>query len=327
MFAIKDGVNMAVKIIGAGKALPEKKVLNDELPQELGTSDEWIRSHTGIGSRYICGEGENSATLGTKAALQALLNAQANGSTVKAEDIDLIVCSTATAKNWSFPSNACLIQRGTGSANAAVFDLSAACSGFIYSLQVGRSMLNQMNWKHALIVGSEMLSKIVNWSDRSSCILFGDGAGAVVLERTDDGKDAFGSFVLGADGNGADVLYLDPGDLKLRMEGHAVYNFAVGKMVEIIKTVMEKDNLSVDDVDLFVCHQANQRIIHAAAKRLNYPLEKFPILLGEYANTSSASIPISLVDLAERGILKYGMKILLAGFGAGLTWGGCSLTW
>ena len=327
LFVIKYGVNMAVKIIGAGKALPEKKVLNDELPQELGTSDEWIRSHTGIGGRYICGEDENSATLGTKAALQALLNAQANGSNVKAEDIDLIVCSTATAVHWSFPSNACLIQRGLGASKAAVFDLTAACSGFIYAMQVGRSMLNQMNWKHALIVGSEMLSKIVDWSDRSSCILFGDGAGSVVLERTDDGKDTFGSFILGADGNGADVLYLDSEKLKIRMEGHAVYNFAVSKMVEIIQTLMEKDKLTIDDVDLFVCHQANERIIRAAAKRLNYPMEKFPILLEEYANTSSASIPISLVDLAERGILKHGMKILLAGFGAGLTWGGCSLTW
>lgn len=318
---------MSVKIIGAGKALPEKKILNNELPEELDTSDEWIRSHTGIGSRYVCGEGENSALLGIKACRQALSDAQKKGHSVKAEDIDLIVCSTATAVHWSFPSNACLIQGELGSAKAAVFDLSAACSGFIYALQVGRSMLNQMNWKYALVVGTEMLSKIVDWNDRGSCILFGDGSGAVVLERTEEENDYFGSFVLGADGKGADVLYLGSDDLKLHMEGRAVYNFAVGKMVEIIQTVMEKDKLTVDDVDLFICHQANERIIHAAAKRLNYPLEKFPVLLEEYANTSSASIPISIVDLAERGILKPGMKILLAGFGAGLTWGGCSLTW
>lgn len=318
---------MPVKIIGAGKALPQKKVLNSELPEELDTSDEWIRSHTGIGSRYICSEGEDSASLGSKAAKAALENAAKSGFEINARDIDLIVCSTAAAVHWSFPSNACLIQKEIGAGNAAVFDLSAACSGFIYGLQTGRSLMMQMNWKHALIIGTENLSRITDWSDRSSCILFGDGAGAVVLKNSENEKETFGSFILGADGNGADVLFLGSKDLHIHMDGHAVYNFAVAKMVEIIQTIMKKDNLSIDNVDLIICHQANERIIQAAAKRLNYPLEKFPVLLDEYANTSSASIPIALVDLAEKDILKHGMKIILAGFGAGLTWGGCSLTW
>ncbi|NLK45207.1 MAG: ketoacyl-ACP synthase III [Treponema sp.] len=318
---------MSVKIIGVGKALPRKKILNSELPEELNTSDEWIRSHTGIGSRYICSENENSAVLGVKAAEAALANAKSNGFFVNSEQIDLIVCSTAVPVHWGFPSNACLIQQSLCADNAAGFDVSAACSGFIYGLQTGRALLNQMNWKYALVIGTEELSRIVNWKDRSSCILFGDGAGAVLLENSEENTEHFGSFVLGTDGKGAEVLYLGTDDILIHMDGHAVYNFAVKKMVEIIQTLMEKDNLSIDDIDLIICHQANERIIQAAAKRLNYPLEKFPILIEEYANTSSASIPISLTDLSENGILKHGMKILLAGFGAGLTWGGCSLTW
>lgn len=318
---------MPVRIVGIGKGLPKKVVKNDELPKELDTSDEWIRSHTGIGQRYICENGENGTSLGVQAIKNAFLDCQAKGETILAENIDLIVCATAAADNWGFPSNACLIQKELGAKNAAAFDLTAACSGFIYGLQTANALLNQMNWKTAIVVGTEHLSKIADWNDRSSCVLFGDGAGAAILQRTENAEDAFGSFVLGADGNGAEYLYIDPKELLLKMDGRAVYNFAVGKMAEIIKTLMEKDNLSIDDIDMIVCHQANERIIQAAAKRLGYPMEKFALTIEQYANTSSASIPIALCDLQEKGKIKKGDKLLLAGFGAGLTWGGCTLTW
>ena len=198
---------MPVRIVGIGKGLPKKVVKNDELPKELDTSDEWIRSHTGIGQRYICenGEnGENGTSLGVQAIKNAFLDCQAKGETILAENIDLIVCATAAADNWGFPSNACLIQKELGAKNAAAFDLTAACSGFIYGLQTANALLNQMNWKTAIVVGTEHLSKIADWNDRSSCVLFGDGAGAAILQRTENAKDAFGSFVLGADGDGAE---------------------------------------------------------------------------------------------------------------------------
>lgn len=318
---------MPIRIAGIGKGLPKKVVKNDELPKELETSDEWIRSHTGIGQRYICEEGENGTSLGVAATKNAFADCAAKGVTVLPENIDLIVCATAAADHWGFPSNACLIQKELGAKNAAAFDLTAACSGFIYGLQTASALLNQMNWSTALVVGTEQLSKIADWNDRSSCVLFGDGAGAAILQRSAEGEEAFGSFVLGADGNGGEYLYIDPKEYLLKMDGRAVYNFAVGKMAEIIKTLMEKDSLSIDDVDMIVCHQANERIIQAAAKRLGYPMEKFAVTIEQYANTSSASIPIALCDLQEKGKIKKGDKLLLAGFGAGLTWGGCTLTW
>lgn len=319
---------MSIHIRSIGKALPQKRVSNEQLPASLETSDEWIRSHTGIGSRYLCAENESSSSLGALAAKNAIERANQNGDAVAIEEIGLIVCATASADYWSFPSNACLIQKALGAVNACAFDLSAACSGFIYGLQTARCIMKQMNYKYALVIGAEALSRITDWSDRSTCVLFGDGAGCALLENKNDGApDCFGSFELGADGTGDEALYLDKEKRTICMDGRAVYNFAVGKMTEIIKNLMQKDNLTIDDVDLIVCHQANERIIQAAAKRLGYPMDKFAVTLTEYANTSSSSIPIALADLVENGKLKKGMKILTAGFGAGLTWGGCTLTW
>lgn len=319
---------MPVQIVGIGKALPTKRVANDDLPASLETSDEWIRSHTGIGSRYICNEDETSATLGIKACKAAIANAQAHGSSIKEEDVCLVVSATTAPEYWGFPSNACLIQNALNAKGAAAFDLSAACSGFIYSLQTAYSLMKQMNYKNAVVVGSESLSKITDWNDRGTCVLFGDGAGAVILENVENAEeDCIGTTILGADGSGAEFLYLGKDDLHIHMDGRGVYNFAVSKMTEIIKTLMEKDSLGIEDVDLFVCHQANERIIQAAAKRLGYDMDKFVVTLDEYANTSSSSIPIALADLEEKGKLKKGMRLILAGFGAGLTWGGCVVKW
>lgn len=320
---------MAVKILGIGKALPPKRVSNDDLATKLDTSDEWIRSHSGIGARYISeSKDETSADLGAQACVAALENAKKHGTEVATADIDLIICSTSGAAHWSFPSNACLIQKTLGCEKAAAFDVAAACSGFIYAMSIATSLMKSNGYKKALIVGAEKLSRICDWEDRATCVLFGDGAGAMVLEN--DGtneEDSMKSFILGSDGNGAEHLYLDPESLVIKMNGQAVYFFAVAKMAEIMKTLMEKENLTYDDVDLFVCHQANERIISSAAKRLKLPMDKFPLSIGEYANTSSASIPILLSCLEEEGKLKKGMKLLLAGFGAGLTWGGCSIVW
>lgn len=319
----------AVKIIGIGKALPPNRVTNDDLSKKMDTNDEWIRSHTGIGSRYISEDPEEtSADLGTKACQAAMDYANANGKSVKPEEIDLVICSTSAAAHWSFPSNACLIQKNLGLANACAFDVAAACAGFMYALSVATSLMKANGYRKALIVGAEKLSRICDWNDRSTCVLFGDGAGAMVLELDEnETEDSAKTFILGADGNGAEHLYLDPKEQVIKMNGQAVYFFAVAKMAEIMKTLMEKENLTVDDVDMFVCHQANERIISSAAKRLKMPLEKFPLTIGEYGNTSSASIPILLADMVENGKLKKGMKLLLAGFGAGLTWGGCSIVW
>ncbi len=308
---------MAVIVKSTGKALPKRKVKNDELPKELETNDEWIASHTGIRSRYIAGEGESCAALGAEACRSAL---KAAG--IAASDVGLIICATATPDNSGFPSAACVIQAALGAANAVCFDVTAACSGFLYAMDIATSMMERSGYKYALIVGAEVLSRICDWKDRTSCILFGDGAGAAVLERCDATEGAgIGSFVSGSDGTGGNALYVDKSGV-MKMDGHAIYTFAVKIITEIIKELMEKENLRPEDVDYFVCHQANERILSAAAKRLELDFSKFFITLDEYGNTSSASIPLTLADMDSQGLLKRGTTIVTAAFGAGLTWAG-----
>lgn len=321
---------MAVIVKSTGKALPKRKVTNSELPKELDTNDEWIVSHTGIRSRYIAGEGETCAGLGAEACQSAL---KAAG--IGAADVDLIICATATPDNSGFPSVACVIQAALGAVNAVCFDVTAACSGFLYAMDIASSMMERSGYKYALIVGAEVLSRICDWKDRTSCILFGDGAGAAVLERCEDGKDSgaagtccgdlrkigIGAFVSGSDGTGGNALYVDKSGI-MKMDGHAIYTFAVKIITEIIKELMEKENLRPEDVDYFVCHQANERILSAAAKRLELDFNKFFITLDEYGNTSSASIPLTLADMDSQGLLKKGTTIVTAAFGAGLTWAG-----
>ena len=308
---------MAVIVKSTGKALPKRRVTNDELPKELETNDEWIASHTGIRSRYIAGEGETCAALGAEACRSAL---KAAG--IAASDVGLIICATATPDNSGFPSAACVIQAALGAANAVCFDVTAACSGFLYAMDIATSMMERSGYKYALIVGAEVLSRICDWKDRTSCILFGDGAGAAVLELCDATEGAgIGSFVSGSDGTGGNALYVDKSGV-MKMDGHAIYTFAVKIITEIIKDLMEKENLRPEDVDYFVCHQANERILSAAAKRLELDFSKFFITLDEYGNTSSASIPLTLADMDSQGLLKKGTTIVTAAFGAGLTWAG-----
>lgn len=317
---------MAVVIRSFGKAVPARKVTNDELPAELETNDEWIRSHTGIGARYIAGKDETCLSLGVAACKQAIAE-----SGVNPEDIQLLICSTTTPTYPGFPSTACVMQPELGAVNATCFDITAACTGFLYAMNNAVGMMELNNWKYALLVGSEILTSISDWSDRSTCILFGDGAGAMVLERVDENESAgsqgklagkIGTFVSGSDGSGAKALYLNRDDMFMKMDGHAVYNFAVGAMSNAIKLVMEKENLTEADVDYFVCHQANERILSAAAKRLGFDFSKFICAMGEYGNTSSASIPLALSDMNREGKIKKGTTIVSAAFGAGLTWAG-----
>ena len=311
---------MAIIIKSTGKALPKHKVPNSELPKELDTNDEWIVSHTGIRSRYIAEEGESCAYLGTEACRLAL-----EAANIAASDVGLIICATATPDNSGFPSAACLIQASLGATNAVCFDVTAACSGFLYAMDIACSMMERSCYKYALIVGAEVLSRICDWKDRTSCILFGDGAGAAVLERCEDVKVSerigIGAFVSGSDGKVSNALYVDKTGV-MKMDGHAIYTFAVKIITEIIKELMEKENLCPEDVDYFVCHQANERILSAAAKRLELDFSKFFITLYEYGNTSSASIPLTLADMDSRGLLKRGTTIVTAAFGAGLTWAG-----
>jgi 3-oxoacyl-[acyl-carrier-protein] synthase-3 len=315
---------MSVIIRAAAKALPKNHLTNDDLAKKIDTSDEWIRSHTGIGARYIAEEGETSASLGARSSEEALKKAG-----LEANQVDLIVCATATPDYHGFPANACLIQESLAAENAACFDLSAACSGFLYALDTAEALMAKHNWKYALIIGTEVLSSIVDWEDRATCVLFGDGAGTILLENNaeiDKAERGLSSFILGAQGSGSQYLYNKFGEA-LQMDGRAVYNFAVGIMTQLIKDLMEKENLTEDMVDYFVCHQANERILSAAAKRLGFKMDKFIISLDEYGNTSSASIPLTLVDMDEKGMLKEGMTIVSAAFGAGLTYAGAVFRW
>nr|WP_314992895.1 beta-ketoacyl-ACP synthase III [uncultured Treponema sp.] len=312
---------MAIVIQGLGKALPLKEMKNTDFPAELGTSDEWIRSHTGIGSRRIASAEETSASLAYQACIDALSKSK-TAEPVTADKIDLIICGTATPDFPGSPSNACLIQNKLHASRAVCFDLTAGCSGFIYAMDTAASMMERHHWRFALVCGAEVLSRIMNWSDRSTCVLFGDGAGAALLENTFEPSGlGIGSTILGTDGTGADKLYISP-DRQVHMNGRAVYEFAVSHITDTVKTLLAKEHLHADDLDLIVCHQANERILEAAAKRLKIDFGKFVCNLENYGNTSAASIPITLTELVEQGKLHDGMTILITGFGAGLTWGG-----
>ncbi len=312
---------MAIVIQGLGKALPLKEMKNTDFPAELGTSDEWIRSHTGIGSRRIASAEETSASLAYQACVDAL-NKSKTAEPVTADKIDLIICGTATPDFPGSPSNACLIQNKLHASRAVCFDLTAGCSGFIYALDTAASMMERHHWRFALVCGAEVLSRVMDWSDRSTCVLFGDGAGAALLENTFEPSGlGIGTTILGSDGTGADKLYISP-DRRVHMNGRAVYEFAVSHITETVKILLAKEHLQVDDLDLIVCHQANERILEAAAKRLKIDFGKFVCNLENYGNTSAASIPITLTELVEQGKLYDGMTILITGFGAGLTWGG-----
>lgn len=332
--------SVKIRIAGTGSYLPARVVTNDEIAPGMGSSDEWIVSHTGIKSRHFAANDESASVLGAKAAARAL---EAAG--MKAEEVGLVLCATSSPDYNVFPSTACLIQAQLGCTNAAAFDLSAACSGFVYGLEMARCYLTCHPDQAVLVVGAETLSRCVDWTERTVSMLFGDGAGAVVL-KAEAVEEAFPSATLiGADGTGAEFITLEGGrrtpladDLVkttvreaevgyMKMQGRAVFNFAVKKMDEIIRTVCEKASLPVEKIDLIVPHQANIRILEAVGRRMDMPMEKIFSNLETIGNTSGASIPLCLDEAVRSGAIKDGMNVVLAGFGAGLTWAGAYIRW
>jgi 3-oxoacyl-[acyl-carrier-protein] synthase-3 len=327
-----------VHIVGWGKYLPERVLTNDDLSRMVDTSDEWIRTRTGVSERRIAGDGETTSSLAIQAAWAALESA-----TVSPAQLDLIIVATATP-DYVFPATACLVQDALGATKAAAFDLSAGCTGFVYALGVAADMIAAQDGPGktgtALVIGAEVLSRITDWTDRSSCVLFGDGAGAVVL-RADDSQGGILSTVLGADGSGGELLCLPAGGSAepcshrtvserlhyLRMRGREVFRFAVRAMPDATQRALEKAELTVADLDLLVPHQANRRILEAAAKALDLPAEMIYSNLELYGNTSAASVPIALCEAVEQGVIQRDDVVVCVGFGAGLTWGATALRW
>ena len=331
-----------IRITGTGSALPGRIVTNKELEQMVETSDEWIRERTGIGERHVS-VGETVVTLGSEAACKALEQAGK-----RAEEIDLILVATCSPEQY-LPCCACQVQAAIGAVNALAFDVNAACSGFLFALNTADAYLRTGLAENALVIGSEVLSKLVDWTDRGSCILFGDGAGAVVVERCEASPGILGQ-ALHSDGTGGGVLQCGARELTtpyartsaaktdqkqqtddrehyIQMDGQEVYRFATRRVPQCIEEALADAGLAVPDIDLFVLHQANARIIDAVAKRLHADREKFPTNLERVGNLSSASIPVLLDELHRQGKLHRGDRIVLAGFGAGLTIGACVMTW
>lgn len=347
MNLFKETRSMSIRILGTGSYLPPKVVTNEDLAKKLDTTDEWIFSHTGIHSRHVAGEGESTSTMAAAAGRAAL-----EAANVKPEEIGLIVLATSTPDFNPFPSTACIVQGLLGCTNAGAFDLQAACAGFVYALEQARGFVNFYPEKKALVIGAESLTRVVDWSDRSSCILFGDGAGAVVLGNDSPAGEASvnttAHTILGADGNGShfisrsggcrESLQFDPSSgiplpaqnieaPLMTLMGHDVFAFAVRTLSKVARDLCEKLGTSPEQLDRVFAHQANGRIIEAVARRMRLPLEKFWLNLETTANTSAASIPISLDQAVRAGELKDGMKIVMVGFGAGLTYAGTYCTW
>ena len=314
------------KMIGFGLYTPKNLVENERLQEFLETSDEWIRTRTGIERRYISLD-ENTSDLAVEASKKAL-----NQAGLSAEDIDLIILATITPDNFT-PSTACIVQDKLGAKNAWAFDINAACTGFIYALKLGRSLIRSGEAKNALIIGAETLSKALNWEDRGSCVLFGDGAGATVLTSTEE-DCGIKCVNVKSDGSKGDSLVIQGLPLNspfkdgrevsenyINMNGREIFKFATKVMEESIVEILEKENIKIEDIDAIIPHQANLRIIDYVVKRLGIPREKFITNLQNYGNTSGASIPIALCESINEGNLKKGDNIIMVGFGGGLTWG------
>lgn len=329
-----NSIPRSAGIVGLGTYLPAERITNADLEKIIDTSDEWIRTRTGITERRRAALDEASSDMGAQAALQALKQAA-----IKPEEVELIIVPTVTP-DMQFPATASIIQHKIGAVKAAAFDISAGCTGFIYGLAVANQFITSGMYNTVLVVATETLTRIVNWEDRNTCVLFGDGAGAAVVRPVQPGE-GFLSFVLGSDGSGADLLKVPGGGSRkpatletvnnkehsIVMAGNEVFKFAVKIMGEAAIEALEKAGLSREDVDFLVPHQANTRIIEAAARRLKLPLEKVCINLDKYGNMSSPSIPVAMEEAVNKGLIKTGDTIVLVGFGAGLTWGACVLRW
>lgn len=324
---------MALKILGTGSYLPPQVVTNDDLAKSLETSDDWIFSHTGIHARHIAEEDDCTSTMATKAARAAMETAG-----VAPEEIGLIIVATSSPDYNTFPSTACLVQAALGCPATGAYDLQAACAGFVYALDQARCWVKVNPSRKAIVIGSETLSRVVDWRDRSSCILFGDGAGAVVLGDVPGEEGPGAHTVLWADGNGAGFISreggarrrAEPGTVKipyLVLQGHDVFAFAVRALSKVTNQLCEKLGTTPDRLDRVFAHQANGRIIEAVARRMKLPLEKFYLNLETTGNTSAASIPLALDEAVRKGELTDGMKIVLCGFGAGLTYAGTYMQW
>lgn len=321
-------------ITGWGMAVPNRIMTNWELEKIVDTTDEWIRTRTGICERRIAGPEETTASLGTEASIKALGVANLHPA-----EVDLIIVATSSPE-YIFPATACLIQDQIGAVRAGAFDLMAACSGFIYALNMASQCIRSGMYENALVVGSETLSRLVNWKDRNTCILFGDGAGAFVLQSSEEPGGVL-SAVLRSDGSGGDLLSIPAGGSRLppsadtvlngqhyiHMSGREVFRFATRVMVQATQEAVEAAHLKMEDIDLVIPHQANQRIIESAARGLNIPLERVMVNLEHYGNTSTASIPIATCEAIDKGRLKPGDDIVFVGFGGGLTWGAAVAQW
>ena len=326
---------MNVRIAGTGSALPGKILTNTELEQLVDTSDEWITTRTGIKERRIAVEGEYTSTFAAEAGRRALEMAG-----VHPEEIDLIILGTVTP-DFPFPSTACIVQDLLGAANATAFDLSAACSGFIFGLSIAEKYIRSGAARKILVIGAEVLSRIVDWQDRNTCVLFGDGAGAVVLEASDGGHSLLsthtfsnGSYwnLLYQPGSGSrnpatDSRTIDERQIYLKMEGNDVFKHAVRSMEEAAVKALDANGLSASDLTLMIPHQANRRIIDATAKRLGLGADRLFTNLEKYGNTSSASIPIALDEANRQGLIKPESKLLLVAFGGGFTYGSALINW
>lgn len=324
----------AAGIVGTGLGMPERVLTNFDLEKMVDTSDEWIRTRTGIQERRIVRPGEAASDLATPAAQRAMAEAG-----VTPDEIDLIIVGTVTG-DTIFPSTACRVQRRLGATRCGAMDLGAACAGFIYGLAVAVQFVSNGTFETVLVIGVDCLSTIVDWTDRNTCVLFGDGAGAVVVRPVEPGFGLLG-FHLGADGGGEDLLKVEAGGSRLpasietvlhrqhyiQMAGQEVFKFAVRIQGETCERVLEQAGLSSSDIDWFIPHQANVRIIEAAARRLGIPSERVFLNLHRYGNTSAASIPMALAEAQQEGLLRYGDHILMVGFGGGLTWGGALVRW
>ncbi|MEA0561808.1 MULTISPECIES: beta-ketoacyl-ACP synthase III [Lysinibacillus] len=310
---------MNAGIIGIGKYVPEKVVTNFDLEKIMDTSDEWIRTRTGIEERHFAADDQETSDLAVAAAKEAIAKAG-----ITPDEIGLILVATVT-QDQTFPSVACMVQEQLGAVNAAAMDQAAACAGFIYSLVTAKHFVEANAYKYVLVVGVEKLSKVIDWNDRNTAVLFGDGASAAIVGPVSEGRGIL-SFELGADGTGGKNLYLTKQDT-IAMNGREVFKFAVRQMGESAVNVLDKAGLTKEDVDFLVPHQANIRIMESARERLELPPEKMSKTIHKYGNTSAASIGISLVDELEAGKIKEDDLLVLVGFGGGLTWGAVAMRW
>ena len=317
-------------ITGIGSAVPERVLTNADLEDIVDTTDEWITQRTGIKERRIVSEGESTLTLAVASARQAMADAG-----VKPTDLDLIICATVSPE-MPFPATACFVQETLGATDVPAFDISAACSGFIYGIMIAQQFIENGTYRRVLVIAADALSRITDYTDRGSCILFGDAAGAVVLESTDQDDRGVVYSVMHADGRGWDYIHIPAGGARkpttletvaahehyIKLRGREVYRFAVEKMKWLLGDCMAQSGLTVDDIDLVIPHQVNVRILRSAAEKFNYPMEKVYVNIDRYGNTSGASIPLALAEAREKGLIGKGSTVMMIAFGAGLTWAG-----